>query len=99
MGNQKTTKWSAVSDGHIMMGAALQDGPVLLVSGRQLKAERLSAGLSLDRVGQNFRRGVTRQMICKIERRPVVSAKTAEDFRRAIRAARKFENLKIHGAP
>jgi len=83
-----------------MMGAALQDGPSLLVSGRQLRAERLSAGLSLNKVALHFRRRVTRQAIHKIELRAAVADSTVSDFRAAIRAARKgrvqFANLKMN---
>jgi predicted transcriptional regulator len=76
-----------------MMGAALQDGPLASsrVSGKQLRAVRLRAGLSLEKLGSNFRKGVTRQAIHSIENQAVVSEQTALDFRTAIR---RFENLK-----
>lgn len=76
-----------------MMGAALQDGPLACsrVSGKQLRSTRLRAGLSLEQLGKNFRKGVTRQAIHSIENQAVVSEQTARDFRAAIR---RFENLK-----
>lgn len=98
MGNQKITRWSAVSAGHIMMGAALQDGPISSgIAGSQLKIERLSALLSLNKVARHFRRGVSRQAICQIEAKPIVSPETAAEFRRAIRAACKGDRFKLCG--
>lgn len=93
---QNVTRWSAVSAGHIMMGATLQDGPISMgVFGRQLRNERLYECLSLDKVARHFRCGVTRQAILKIEKKTVVSPAVAADFRRAIRAAIKCKNLKL----
>lgn len=80
--------WTAVSAGHVMMGATMQNGPIsLTVRGSALRSERDRAGLTLAELAAKFRRGVTRERIRQIEAGNVSGAMAA-DYRRALKIAK-----------
>jgi hypothetical protein len=88
---RKVTRWSSSSAGHIMMGATLESRPPIagqIVNGESLRRTRMRAGLSISELGENYRRGVSRQRVSRIERQAVVSEETVAAYRAAIKLAK-----------
>jgi hypothetical protein len=74
-----------------MMGATLESRPPIagqVVTGQSLRRTRMRAGLSISEVGENYRSGVSRQRISRIERQTLVSEETVAAYRGAIKLAK-----------